>query len=125
MTAAGGTVEFVPSTSDQPPSAVNEVPPVPVPDIEPPVVEGDVREVSIPSSVLFFANSAELLLPDDARRVLRDEVVSLYRSGATVRIVGHTADDGSGPGSGVALSQQRADVVRDVLVDLGLPAEAV
>nr|MDT0663872.1 OmpA family protein [Micromonospora sp. DSM 115978] len=43
----------------------------------------------------------------------------------TVSVVGHTADDGSGPDSGGPLSTRRAEVVRDLLVEMGLPASSI
>jgi OOP family OmpA-OmpF porin len=82
-------------------------------------VEGLLRTRSIR-----FEEASSALLP--ASRMLLDEVAESLRPclGSIVAITGHTDDQGSEPGN-IALSMERARVVREALIRRGIPRDGL
>ncbi|MFN0091122.1 MAG: OmpA family protein [Acidimicrobiales bacterium] len=83
-------------------------------------VEGSLDQLFSQGDVLFASGSAELT--PEARAVL-DQAVEILRAArsGSVTIEGHTDTDGS-EGANLALSQNRAEAVRQYLVDSGIDA---
>ena len=73
------------------------------------------------SGVNFAPDSSDL---DDRSQVVLDSAAESIKQvpGAQVQIVGYTDDDGS-PEANLELSQERADAVKDYLVDRDVPAD--
>lgn len=71
-------------------------------------------------TVPFVSDSAELRDPAAAKSTLTDIADSLTSSGAKVELTGTTATDGTEEGR-QKLSLARAETVRGILVDLGVP----
>lgn len=82
-------------------------------------VEGLLRTRSIR-----FEEASSALLP--ASRMLLDEVADALRPclGSIIAITGHTDDQGTEPGN-LALSMERARVVREALVRRGIPRDGL
>ena len=73
------------------------------------------------SGVNFAPDSSDL---DDRSQIVLDSAAESIKQvpGAQVQIVGYTDDDGS-PEANLALSQERADAVKDYLVGRDVPAD--
>ena len=97
-----------------------------MPEISSPVRNDDGSTVFVlPAAVLFQPNSPNCSTRLAAQRELDDVVAAAGAAAHTVSVVGHTADDGSGPDGGGPLSTERAEIVRDLLVEMGVPAASV
>ncbi len=75
-------------------------------------------------SVAFVSDSAQLRDAEFAKAQLADVARYLQESGESVLLTGTTATDGT-PSGRRALSLQRAQTVKAVLVELGVPAEHI
>ncbi len=79
------------------------------------------RVVISNTAVQFVSDSAELVNPIAARKALGLVAEDLKSSNKHILLTGTTATDGTEPGR-LALSRQRADAVKALLVELGVPA---
>jgi outer membrane protein OmpA-like peptidoglycan-associated protein len=75
-------------------------------------------------TVAFLSNSDEMIDRDQARSNLLPLADELKASGLRVELVGTTATAGT-PEGRQQLSQMRADAVKALLVDMGVPAERI
>ena len=78
----------------------------------------------MPPATVYFATGSSTLSPESMATI--QQVAANYRTtgNATVTLTGHTDTVGS-PDFNVALSQRRADAVRNALVREGVPAAAI
>ena len=78
----------------------------------------------MPPATVYFASGSATLSQESMATI--QQVAANYRSAgnATVTLTGHTDTVGS-PDFNVALSQRRADAVRNALVSAGVPAGAI
>lgn len=91
------------------------------PTVDPTVVEKAVRVAELERhSVLFETGS--IVLDESARRTLGAVALLLHRTEGRVRIHGY-ADDRGTHERNLQLSQQRAEVVRDALIEAGIAPE--
>lgn len=72
----------------------------------------------------FKDNSPELRSPDQARTTLEPLVTALQRTSGTIHLTGTTASGGTENGR-LRLSLQRAETVRQLLVDMGIGADRI
>ncbi|GAA3865257.1 hypothetical protein GCM10022243_34320 [Saccharothrix violaceirubra] len=125
LTRAGATVEV----DDQPRTgkAPDDAPAVSLVPLTPVTVAAPKAEetVPLPASAFFVADKAELLDRAAAVDALRPFAEHVKQAGGRIDLVGTTARVGDKEGQ-VALSGQRAEALRVVLVDdLGVPADRV
>lgn len=113
VTASAGTVAA--SGEAEAPPDVPDDPLVPVPAVTAIALDGNSCQFTIPASLTFSANSAELL--PGAIEALRPLVDAMLNSpDSTASLVGHTASIGNN----VALSQARADEILRAMVSAGI-----
>jgi outer membrane protein OmpA-like peptidoglycan-associated protein len=116
--AATVDVEPAPLSGESAPG----LPPVTVVTL-PPVMTCTADAVTLTGGdVAFQSGSAEFLDQAAATDVVRPIAEQLIERGATATVTGTTARVGDDVGQ-VALSQQRARAVADLLIDLGVPAD--
>jgi len=85
--------------------------------------QDDVAALLRARTIRFEESSAAI---DKSSRELVDEVATALRPclGSIISITGHTDSSGAEPGN-LALSQERADAVRDALVQRGIPRDGI
>lgn len=110
-----------PLDGDQPVSLIEAPPldPVPAPVQSPNCTEAVFRDAG---SIGFQSDTAVLREPDAARATLRAFADRIIGDGLHGELVGTTASVGPEAGR-IVLSQQRAEAVRDLLIELGVPAD--
>jgi len=104
----------------KPPRSTTPVPTVPVPQIDSEVGPGDVTTTTLPADALFAFDSAT---PDPSALQALQPLASAARARhLRVAVTGYASPDGGTADYNRDLSQRRADAVRDLLVQLGVPA---
>lgn len=84
--------------------------------------ERDRLEAFARANAIFFANGTEFRDPQAARAVMRKLAETARGGKLLVRVVGYTDEQGARQ-SNMVLAQDRAQVVYDELIALGMPAE--
>lgn len=74
------------------------------------------------SSVAFLPDQAELADPEAASEVLQAIAQTLRETEVPIVLAGSTASVG---GDGIALSEARAEAIKEVLVSFGVPQEQI
>ncbi len=124
--AAGGTLVILPDPlTGAAPDGLPDVPEVLIPredtkdDWTKPVVLRD-------GQLRFKPDSAQFVDPAQARGVLAELVPAILQSGQVITITGATSAQGSRDlNKNIALSLARAEAVKDVLVEGGVPADSL
>jgi len=80
-----------------------------------------IKEVDDKTLIYFPYNSTNKLADAEVESYLKDVAKRVIRTKETVRLVGHTDDDGSAA-SNMALGQRRADIIERYLLDQGVPS---
>ncbi len=122
VSQAGGSASVVQAPLPARPTPAGLPPVTPVP-IDPPPSIGSGPLPPLPDSAIgFLPDQATFRDPATARDVLGEYAQAITARHRGVTLVGTTADVGPDAGQ-VALARQRAAAVRDVLVQLGVPAD--
>jgi OmpA family len=100
--------------------ACNPTPPPP----PPPPAQSAMAPSQMPPATVYFATGSATLSPESMATI--QQVAANYKTtaNATVTLTGHTDTVGS-QNVNMALSQRRADAVRNALVRAGVPAAAI
>jgi outer membrane protein OmpA-like peptidoglycan-associated protein len=131
LTAAGAQVHVVAVASGGPPLSTVNVPPVPVPRLpslppmprRPPCRPPVTQDIRLSAAAFFVVNMAELLDRHAAVASLRPLATRARSAGvARIDITGHTSLDAEGYGAGGPLSLHRALRIRQLLLQLHVPA---
>jgi outer membrane protein OmpA-like peptidoglycan-associated protein len=105
----------------QPSRSTTPVPTVPVPAVSSVQGPQGVTTITLPADALFSFDSAT---PDrSATQTLEPLALDARNRHLRIAITGYASPDGGTADYNRALSQRRADAVRDILVDLGVPAD--
>jgi outer membrane protein OmpA-like peptidoglycan-associated protein len=127
---SGGTVHEVAADSNEAatgsvPTATVPVPALITPRNKVPAGQSPPRKLELPAAALFQPDSAELINRTATARYLRDVARRIIARAATVTIVGHTALDHDGLHGSPRLSIDRAEAIRRILVELGVPPASI
>lgn len=104
-----------------PPRSTTPVPPVPVPAVDSVVGPGGVTTTTLPADALFAFDSATA--DPSAQHALQPLAADARARHLRVAVTGYASPDGGTADYNRALSQRRANAVRDLLVQLGLPVD--
>lgn len=116
---AGGTVEFIEQTSSNEKVDKSSWPDVSTVDIRHSTYSGEVLDVTLEESVLFQSDSTEWIDEQSAVKTLSSLVDAINNSDDKVVVAGSTATTSSSEERHIEFSLQRANKVRDLLIDLG------
>lgn len=119
INGAGGTVKFAEQTSSNGEVDKSSWPAVTTVDIRNSTYSGEVLDVTLEESVLFKSDSTEWIDEQAAEDTLSSLVDAINDSDDEVVVAGSTATTSSSEERHIEFSLQRANKVKDMLIDLG------
>lgn len=119
INSAGGTVKFAEQTSSNEDVDKSSWPAVTAVDIRNSTYSGEVLDVTLEESVLFKSNSTEWIDEQAAEDTLSSLVDAINDSDDKVVVAGSTATTSSSEERHIEFSLQRANKVKDLLINLG------
>ena len=119
INSAGGTVKFAEQTSSNEDVDKSSWPAVTTVDIRNSTYSGEVLDVTLEESVLFKSDSTEWIDEQAAEDTLSSLVDAINDSEDKVVVAGSTATTSSSEERHIEFSLQRANKVKDMLIDLG------
>lgn len=119
INSAGGTVKFAEQTSSSEDVDKSSWPKVSTVDIRNSTYSGEVLDVTLEESVLFKSDSTEWIDEQAAEDTLSSLVDAINDSDDEVVVAGSTATTSSSEERHIEFSLQRANKVKDMLIDLG------
>lgn len=119
INSAGGTVKFAEQTSSSEDVDKSSWPKVSTVDIRNSTYSGEVLDVTLEESVLFKSDSTEWIDEQAAEDTLSSLVDAINDSDDKVVVAGSTATTSSSEERHIEFSLQRANKVKDMLIDLG------
>lgn len=119
INGAGGSVKFAEQTSSNGEVDKSSWPAVTTVDIRNSTYSGEVLDVTLEESVLFKSDSTEWIDEQAAEDTLSSLVDAINDSDDKVVVAGSTATTSSSEERHIEFSLQRANKVKDMLIDLG------
>lgn len=119
INGAGGSVKFAEQTSSNGEVDKSSWPAVTTVDIRNSTYSGEVLDVTLEESVLFKSDSTEWIDEQAAEDTLSSLVDAINDSDDEVVVAGSTATTSSSEERHIEFSLQRANKVKDMLIDLG------
>ena len=119
INGAGGSVKFAEQTSSNGEVDKSSWPAVTTVDIRNSTYSGEVLDVTLEESVLFKSDSTEWIDEQAAEGTLSSLVDAINDSDDKVVVAGSTATTSSSEERHIEFSLQRANKVKDMLIDLG------